>query len=185
VCQTLYAITLRAVRARALIDRHHIQDVDHIIRDVLQLATTGQSELRALIADIRSDSTTAQGLTAALARLAEETRRGEGLEVRTMLAGEPDLPAASKEALAVITREALHNVVKHARAVHVDIVLEVEAHHVVLLIVDDGRGFDPAAPHPGHFGMHSMRERAAAIGGSFDVVSARGVGTHVRVCVPM
>lgn len=153
--------------------------------DVLQLATTGQSELRALIADIRSDGIAAQGLTAALGHLAAETRSRAGLDVRTTLADEPDVPAASKEALAVITREALHNIAKHAGAVRVDIVLEVRARDVVLLITDNGRGFDPAVPHPGHFGMQSMRERAAAVGGSLDVVSARGVGTYVRVCVPM
>jgi signal transduction histidine kinase len=53
-----------------------------------------------------------------------------------------------------------------------------------LLIKDDGRGFDPATPHPGHFGLQSMCERATAIGGFLQLRSGVGLGTQVRVCVP-
>jgi signal transduction histidine kinase len=63
-------------------------------------------------------------------------------------------------------------------------VLEVDASRIVLLITDDGRGFDPAASRPGHFGLHSMRERAAAFGGTLELISADGVGTQIRVCIP-
>jgi signal transduction histidine kinase len=94
------------------------------------------------------------------------------------------VPATTKDALVSISREALHNVVKHARADRVDIVLEVLAGETVLLITDDGRGFDPAASHPGHFGLQSMRERATALGAMLGVVSADGVGTQIRVCIP-
>jgi signal transduction histidine kinase len=91
---------------------------------------------------------------------------------------------ATKHALVMISREALHNVVKHAAADHIDIVLEAEAEHLVLVITDDGRGFDPARQRPGHFGLQSMRERATAVAGVVTLISAEGVGTQVRVRVP-
>jgi signal transduction histidine kinase len=55
---------------------------------------------------------------------------------------------------------------------------------VVMEIRDNGRGFNPAAGHPGHFGLDSMRSRAAEIGGSLTITSTPGSGTLVRACVP-
>jgi signal transduction histidine kinase len=110
--------------------------------------------------------------------------RPNGLQVRLSLAGEPDLPPAVKDALFLISREALHNVVRHAGADHVEIALYVLGGDIVLLIADDGRGFDPAALHPGHFGLLSMRERAASVGGTLELSGAEVVGTQVRVRIP-
>jgi signal transduction histidine kinase len=62
-------------------------------------------------------------------------------------------------------------------------VLEVGPTEVTLHITDNGRGFDLAESHPGHFGLHMMREHAMAIGGALDLVSAPGRGTQVRIRV--
>jgi signal transduction histidine kinase len=87
-------------------------------------------------------------------------------------------------ALIMIAREALHNVVKHACAGRVTIVLEQVSGQVVLLITDDGLGFDTATYRRGHFGLQSMRERAAAAGGTLALRSAAGLGTELRVSIP-
>ena len=113
-----------------------------------------------------------------------QLRMRHDLDIRLSLADEPEVPAATKEALVLISREALHNVARHGGAERVDIVLEADAESVVLLITDNGRGFDPSTKRPGHFGLQSMRERAAAVGGVLALVSAEGVGTQVRVIVP-
>jgi signal transduction histidine kinase len=84
----------------------------------------------------------------------------------------------------MIAREALNNIVRHADAVGVHIALEVDAQEVVLLIADDGRGFDPVRFRPGHFGLVSMRERTEALGGALELDSACGAGTRVRVRLP-
>jgi signal transduction histidine kinase len=55
---------------------------------------------------------------------------------------------------------------------------------VSLEISDDGRGFDVTASHPGHFGLESMRGRAAAIDGDLTIASSADGGTVVRVEVP-
>jgi signal transduction histidine kinase len=62
-------------------------------------------------------------------------------------------------------------------------VLEVGPSDVVLLVIDDGRGFDPHEPHPGHFGLELMYEQAMAVGAALDFDSAPGRGTQVRVRV--
>jgi signal transduction histidine kinase len=60
--------------------------------------------------------------------------------------------------------------------------IRIEAPHdgVLVEIRDDGLGFDPTARHPGHFGLDSMRSRAAEIGGRLTIDSTPGRGTVVR-----
>ncbi len=184
VSQTLYAITLGAFRAGSLLDQNDVTELQRIIDDLLQLANAGQSELRALLTDIRSDRLTSGGLTAALENLTADARARNNVDIRLSLADEPEVPAATKEALVMIVREALHNTVRHSAACRVDIVLERDGEHLMLLITDDGRGFDPARPRPGHFGLQSMRERATAVGGTFALISAVGLGTQLQVSIP-
>jgi signal transduction histidine kinase len=86
--------------------------------------------------------------------------------------------------LFAIGREALANVHKHAGASAAHVRVQAQQHQLVLEVRDNGRGFDPAAAHPGHFGLDSMRSRAAEIDGRLTIASETGSGTVVRVCVP-
>jgi signal transduction histidine kinase len=184
VSQTLYAITLGASRARGLLQHNQRAEVERVIDDVLQLATAGQSELRALLTEICSDRLAPLALVAALENLARDARTRDGLDVRLSVSNEQDVPAAARDALVMIVREALHNVARHSGAARVEIVLERDGGQLVLVIADDGRGFDPAMPRPGHFGLQSMRERATAVGGTLSLISGLGLGTQVRVSIP-
>jgi len=185
VAQTLYGISLSAARVLALLERSETQDLRDIIEDLLEQANAGQTELRTLLHDLRSDelSQLQGGLTAAVASLAADLKARTGCQVRLSLADEPELAPATQVALARIVREALCNIAKHARAAHVDLVLEVGPADVMLQVADDGRGFDPTQAYAGHFGLQLMREHAMAIGGAVEVVSASGRGTQVRVRV--
>jgi two-component system sensor histidine kinase DegS len=84
-----------------------------------------------------------------------------------------------------ITQEALTNVARHARARQVTVTLEELAHEVRLTIADDGTGFDfsEKSERRSAWGLISMRERAEAMGGRFQVKSAPGKGTRIMVTV--
>jgi signal transduction histidine kinase len=85
-----------------------------------------------------------------------------------------------------IVQEALSNVRKHAGASHVEVYVGVDEEAVGVEIVDDGRGFDPLLLDRSgwpRLGLQTMRERAQAIGGAFEVVSAPGEGTRIAVHV--
>ena len=86
--------------------------------------------------------------------------------------------------LFAIGREALANVQKHAGASAAHVRVATRKGQVLVEVRDNGRGFDPDAGHPGHFGLESMRSRAAEIGGRVTIASAPGSGTAVRVRVP-
>src|SRR4051794_28195656 len=79
VSQTLYAITLGASRALTLLQRNEGCDIQGLVDDVMQLASTAESELRALLTDVRSDQATPAGLAAALADLAADMRQRDGM----------------------------------------------------------------------------------------------------------
>jgi signal transduction histidine kinase len=183
VAQSLYGITLSAARALALLERCEPEHVHGIVSDMLRLAHDSQTELRALVHDLRSDESDhlPNGLIGALASHAAEFEGTAGCQVFLVVAQEPNIAPGAKATLARIAREALRNVAKHARATQVELFLEIGPSDVTLAVTDDGCGFDPHAAHPGHFGLPLMREQALAIGAALDLVTAPGRGTQVRV----
>jgi signal transduction histidine kinase len=183
VSQALYGIALGARTARKRLDTdpgNLAEPLDY----VLSLAEAGLTEMRALIFELRPDSIETEGLVAALGRQVAATRARYGVEVNAHLDDEPDVPVSTKEALYRIAQEAMHNTVKHARAQNIDLSLERHNGHLHLQISDDGLGFDPAGEFPGHLGLRSMRERMLALGGTFEIWSAPGEGTRIKVTAP-
>jgi len=90
-----------------------------------------------------------------------------------------------KGALYRTAQDALNNLVKHAQANQVDIHLHCDHGTLTLEVQDDGVGFDPQAEYPGHLGLHTMRERVTRLGGTLEINSAPGLGTMVRVRIPI
>ena len=124
--------------------------------------------MRALIFELGRDPVE-DGLVAALSQHASRLAERDGLTIDVRgPEGRLALSRGTETQLFGIGREALANVVKHARASKAWVRVEARPASVVLEIRDDGRGFDHTADHPGHFGLESMRSRAAEIGGSPD-----------------
>jgi signal transduction histidine kinase len=185
VAQMLYSITLSASRVLTLLERSETEMVHTVVSEMLRQANDSQTELRALVYDLRSDESPPPNteLAASLATLAAGLEVSGRYRVHLSVSDEPDLCPRTKETLIRIAREALRNSEKHAHAGQVHLLLETGPSEVALVIADDGRGFDTTAAHPGHFGLQLMREQAMAVGGSLDVISAPGRGTRVRVHV--
>ena len=72
---------------------------------------------------------------------------------------------------------------KHAEATTLAVANTVVDGFVEVCVTDDGRGFDGVA-HPGHLGLHTMRERAEAVGGTLELTGRVSAGTTVRCRVP-
>jgi two-component system sensor histidine kinase NreB len=85
-----------------------------------------------------------------------------------------------------IVQEALNNVIRHAQAKRVDVVLERRDDRLVLIIEDDGKGFDPQTviEKGDRLGLFGMRERAEMLGGNLIIESRPGKGTTLVVEVP-
>jgi PAS domain S-box-containing protein len=183
VSQALYGIALGARTARTLLDRDPSTAVEPL-EYVLSLAEAGLAEMRALIFELRPESLEREGLVAALSKQVDSVRARHRIEVEATLGDEPEVSLQVKEAIYRIAQEALNNIVKHARATRIRLCLESTEQAIRLEVRDDGQGFDPHGSFPGHLGLRSMRERAAAIGGTVEVESAPGQGTLVRAEAP-
>ena len=83
-----------------------------------------------------------------------------------------------------ILQESLTNAAKHAEAKAVNVNVTFDEGSVLLVVRDDGKGFDPKVTPKGHYGLLNMRERAGKILGRVDVESAPGKGTTVALAIP-
>ena len=93
------------------------------------------------------------------------------------------LPSEAETTLYRIAQEALTNAAKHSRADNVEVILERRPDHVLLIVEDDGVGFDygEASVAGRGFGLQGMQERAALGGASLEIESAAGKGTTILV----
>jgi signal transduction histidine kinase len=152
---------------------------------IVDLTKSVQSEMRGLIFDLRHDPLDDDGLVEALARHASGLEASDGLSIDVRgPAGRLALSPQVESQLFAIGREALANVMKHASASEAHVWVKTRDGQVVVEVRDNGRGFNPSAGHPGHFGLESMRTRASEIGGRLTISSAPGVGTLVRAHAP-
>jgi signal transduction histidine kinase len=182
VSQVLYSIGLGAHTARGALEddpEQAIASIDY----VLALSEAGLAEMRALIFELRPESMELEGLLAALSRQVAVLRTRYKLTVNADLGEEPNLSLEMKQALYRIAQEALHNIVRHARASVVELLLTGLANEIMLEVRDNGKGFDTSTPFPGHLGLRSMQERATKMGGTFTIESIPGQGTYVSVRV--
>jgi signal transduction histidine kinase len=109
-----------------------------------------------------------------------------GLVVQFETVGFDDrLPSDVETALYRIVQEALTNVIRHAQATRVDVLLEQRGDKLIVIVEDNGVGFDPfAAMQSGRLGLFGMRERIEMLAGTLVLESAAGAGTTLLVEVP-
>jgi signal transduction histidine kinase len=145
---------------------------------------------RDAVTDLRTFAAGEVDLEAALRSLARDTptlSHGDPPECSVAVHGAPRvlIPLVRDDVLQ-IAREALRNAVQHARATQVQVEVRWDVDRFALSVRDDGIGLDPAFiahGRDGHWGMHGMRERTRAVGGSL-AIRSDGNGTHVELGIP-
>jgi PAS domain S-box-containing protein len=160
------------------------------IEHVRALVDQSIKDTRSLIRDLSPQVLYELGLEAALEWLIEQTQAKYGLRCSAEMA---PLDGHLRDDVRVIlfqaVRELLVNVAKHAKATHARVILKANNLHATVQVVDDGCGFDPfALTLPSStvrgFGLFSIRERVALLGGELHIESTPELGTRVTVSVP-
>jgi signal transduction histidine kinase len=150
---------------------------DHVLEDLHRLAI-----------NLRPASLDHLGLTPALEQLVKAFRQDSDLDIKLKTVGfreDERLPQEIETTLYRVVQEALTNVVRHARASHVDVVLERREDVMLVIVEDDGKGFDLSlVKREGHLGLLGIQERAEMLGGTLTVESKPGSGTTLFVEVP-
>jgi signal transduction histidine kinase len=163
------------------------QEVIESVGKLESLVNCLMEDLHRMAINLRPASLDHLGLSAALSQLIDSYIEKYRLKVDIEILGTQDrLPADVESALYRIIQEALTNVARHANASRVDIVIENHPEGMIMVIEDDGIGFSPEEKlQLSRIGLLGMRERAEMLGGKLLIESAPGMGTTLRVEIPV
>jgi signal transduction histidine kinase len=183
--ETGQALTSILLGLGALEEAKSNDELGAAVVDLRDLVVATLQDVRRLAVELRPTALDDFGLTAALERLTDSFAEQTGIEVEFETGlGEDRLPNDVETVLYRLVQEALTNVVKHAHAEHVSIVLQRKQGVVSAVIEDDGRGFTDGQSQGG-LGLVGMRERVALVDGSFRIESSPTSGTTLVVEVPV
>ena len=180
-----HSLTALAVHLEAV---HKLWPVDPaqartLLSEAQELAQTALKDVRQSVATLRSPPLATQSLTEAIATLLQDLNRTHRFRITSDLAINSPVPPAVKTAVYRILQEALTNIVKHSGATSVTLKIQTQD-MLQVLIQDNGVGFDLGQNASG-FGLHSMRERALALNGSFAIDTAPNQGCQICLSFPL
>ncbi len=154
-------------------------------RGLKELVEATLADVRRIGRELRPAALDELGLEAALRRMVEEMAEYGGLEADVFVRLKGKLPPELETVLYRVAQEALTNVVRHARASRVSVLLSEHEGKLQLVVEGDGLGFDPGRVGQKSNGLIGMRERVELAGGELLVESAPGKGTAVYARVPL
>ncbi len=163
------------------------EKIQQKIKGTLELLDTMVKTVRKIATELRPSILDDLGLVEAMSWQSNEFEKRSGIGVQ-FRADETDIPIAGNIAIALfrIYQESLTNVARHSGATRVDTQLKVCDNRLILIITDNGKGFDiQKTGYKKTLGLLGMKERSLMIGGSYDLTSIPGAGTTVLVSVPL
>jgi signal transduction histidine kinase len=169
-------------------DVHQPENLLSRLAELKNLTDGVLEELHRLAMGLRPASLDYLGLVAALEQLVKDNDQRYKMTIRfraTGFTGERRLPDYVETTIYRIVQEALTNAVRHANAKNLDVILEQRKEKTVIIVEDDGIGFDTRTiGTSGHLGMMGMQERAQMIGAALTIESEHGCGTIIVMEVP-
>jgi signal transduction histidine kinase len=186
------AIFTLGLKVNAILEREPVtQPIAAGLGELRQLAVHTSEAVREAIFALSLPRPAADGLLSELRRLVREAGKAEELEADLVVSGTPArLSKESEQTLYILAREALANVVRHARARRVLVSLRYSDDHVDLVVQDDGTGAsEQILKHyqdsGTHFGMKRSRRQVEDLGGTFEVRNGEESGLAIRVQIPV
>ncbi len=177
---TLSSIALNSTLAGTLDSPDKMRET---LRRISQEAREASANVKDLIWAMYPGSNSTAEVLARMRQFAQNTLDPQGIEYRFDV-GEGvenlQLDMESRRHLYLIFKEAVNNAAKYAKSTHIGIRIEREGDKIRLEIADNGKGFDPQAPHRGN-GLANMAARALLLGGALRLESGEGKGARVVV----
>ena len=164
-----------------------LEDAQTYIRRARDLARKGLSEARRSVQALRSEALETDNLTDALRKMLDQPTRDTGLKTQFHLSGEAHLlPDDLQLNLLRIAQETVTNVLRHAQATQLTLMLSFSPHQICLQAIDDGVGFEVRSLEDiGGFGLIGIRERSTRFGGQVNIFSQPAQGTRIEVVMPL
>lgn len=183
VSQQLFAIHMAASALPKLLELNP-DGAKTVVGQLENMSHHAQRQMRSLIAQLRPLELEEQTLEEALGKWFPDYCNQNNLQGKLEIVLPDELAEAIEHQLFLIIQEGMANVVKHARAKRVSLLLYDAGHQYVLQIEDDGVGFVPDPAKRSSYGLSTMRERAERLGGDAEIRSRPGTGTVIHVHIP-
>ena len=192
LAQVLAYVNTKSQAVERLLDDGRVDDARKQLDELAVAARSVYVDVREAILSLSTPVPPQQGLASALAEYAAQYAESSKLAVRFKVTPEAEkapLTAVVQSEVFRIVKEALTNVRKHASANRVTIAMSRDDTELVVLVSDDGVGFDPQTigsrrENWPHFGLAGMRERAVSVCGTIVWRSKPGAGVEVELRVP-
>ncbi len=186
VTQSLYSLTLYAEATARMLEAGEPRKAAEQLRDLGDTAREALQEMRLLIFELKPLELQRAELADAIRSRLDAVESRVGLKVDFRVTGEARIRDPLKLELYHVAREALNNILKHAGACRISVVLSLGPDGAALEVHDDGKGFDPDAGRAsGGLGLAGMAERARRVGGQLAVQSSHGAGTRISFRAPL
>jgi len=183
IAQAMYALSLNLETCADLAERDK-NPLRERLRELVPLARQTLLETRHYIHDLGPLLSGERGLAELAGNLVTEFASIAGVPAHLETEGDlPEVSVGVATGVYRIIQESLANILKHARASNVNVMLALADGSVRLTVRDDGMGFDPGKETHG-YGLENMQRRAEELGGSLEIASAPGAGTGITVSLP-
>lgn len=183
VTQSLYSINLYTDAARVALEAGRTEKVSEYLAELHKMALASTRELRLLIYELRPPELDELGLEGAVRSRLDAVERRCELEAHLKTENLGVISRKLEGEIYQVIQEALNNVIKHAAAKRVEVILRGEDTNIILEIHDDGVGFNTRKNRSG-MGLKAIREQVELLGGEFSITSAKNKGTMLKIEVP-
>ncbi|HYS54370.1 MAG TPA: GAF domain-containing sensor histidine kinase [Thermoanaerobaculia bacterium] len=188
IAQVLGYVNTKVQAANEYLRRGKNEEASGQLRELAVAAREAYGDVREAIVDLRTLPSPQQSFADAMREYINRWKEQTGISTHVTIDGDLSLNAGAELQLVRIIQESLANVRKHARATTATVDVRRRDGGLEVTIADDGIGFNPGARGRGdfpQFGLPTMQERAATIGGKLEIESRPGRGTTVRLHMPL
>jgi PAS domain S-box-containing protein len=161
-------------------------DIKRKLKNIIGLLDGSNQSIRRILSELRPRILDEHGWLEAIEWLGRQFSEATGIPVKCTTP-ERDIKVSEQIATCIfrVSQEAFTNITRYARAKNVLISIKIIEENIVVIIEDDGTGFDPASvQHKKTFGILGMKERVLSLAGKFELISSIGKGTKITVSLP-
>lgn len=183
VSQQLFALSMMSSASLKVFEQNP-EKARKQLEQISEIAVKAQGEMRALLLHLRPVQLSGESLCEGIIKLVQELKLKTNLHFEASIDEIEDISKAAEEHIFRIVQEALSNIIRHADATKVKLVLTDDDHYIRLFIGDDGKGFDIHKERITSYGLKTMRERCEQIGGTYNLRSKENEGTYIEIRIP-
>ncbi|MED1603011.1 histidine kinase [Alkalihalophilus pseudofirmus] len=184
--QMMANVLLRSELIERIYHDRGIEEALNEIRDLRKMVKSSLAEVRRIIYDLRPMALDDLGLIPTLKKYLANFEEHNGIAVRFQHLGRDQrIPEEYEVALFRLIQEGVQNAYKHANPTEIQVKIEIKPTKVIMIIKDDGVGFDTSKLKEGSFGLMGMRERVNMLKGELQIQSKIDIGTLISIAVPL